>query len=322
MNNYNQMISLLCPYISGNNMGDEIINDYISKQLNDIFGNTFYVRISTRDRISKRSANLINWSEYAFVCGTNLLASNVRKRKQWNISFVDSLRNNKKFILFGTGWWQYQNNPDLYTSIVYKNILSHDITHSVRDSYSEEMLKKAGINNVVNTACPTMWGLTPDHCKKIPCEKAKNVITTLTDYMKNPESDMEFLRILKRLYDKIYIWLQSPMDFSYIQSLKLNFDVDIIEPGLIAYDKALQEIDADYVGTRLHGGIRALNFRHRSIIIGVDNRANEIAKDTNLVVVDRSAISEQLPAKIESAWSTEIHLPEENILLWKRQFKQ
>ena len=49
------------------------------------------------------------------------------------------------------------------------------MTHSVRDSYTKKMLNSIGINNVVNTSCPTVWNITPDHLATIPDTKAKYV---------------------------------------------------------------------------------------------------------------------------------------------------
>ena len=43
----------------------------------------------------------------------------------------------------------------------------------------------------------------------------------------------------------------------------------------------------DYVGTRLHAGILALNYRKRTLIIAVDNRAAEMKTDINLPVIAR-----------------------------------
>ena len=39
--------------------------------------------------------------------------------------------------------------------------------HSVRDSFSEQMLNSMGITNVINTGCPTMWGITKELCQDI-----------------------------------------------------------------------------------------------------------------------------------------------------------
>ena len=52
-----------------------------------------------------------------------------------------------------------------------------------------------------------------------------------------------------------------------------------MSPTLEAFDNLLEsEIDLDYIGTRLHAGIRAIQKKRRSIIIGVDNRALEMQK--------------------------------------------
>ncbi len=43
----------------------------------------------------------------------------------------------------------------------------------------------------------------------------------------------------------------------------------------------------DYIGTRLHGGVFCLLRGKRSLIVEVDNRATEIARDTGLPTVKR-----------------------------------
>lgn len=96
--------------------------------------------------------------------------------------------------------------------------------------------------------------------------------------------------------------------------------MNIINATLEDYNKFLESHETDYIGTRLHAGIHALNYKKRSIIISIDNRANEIAKDTNLPIIQRENITSQLEAKIKSNWKTDINLPLENINKWKKQF--
>ena len=86
--------------------------------------------------------------------------------------------------------------------IFYRSILNPIMLHSVRDSYTEKMLKQAGVENVINTGCPTMWRLTQAFCKAIPKTKEKDVITTITDYRRDIEHDNLMLKILSRNYDK------------------------------------------------------------------------------------------------------------------------
>lgn len=307
------------PRISSENIGDNIIQEHCTSILKDIFGGSMFISMPTRSKLTKPNYRHIKSSNYSFVCGTNLLASNMRKRKQWNINLRDTFYVNNA-VLFGVGWWQYQQLPDMYTRLLLTRVLSDSLLHSVRDSYTEKQLRAAGMNNVINTACPTMWGLTPEFCKTIPQTKAKNVVTTLTNYNKNPNSDQAFLNTLLNNYEKVYVWLQAIEDYSYTKSIIKHPRLHFVGPTLSEYDVLLNHNDIEYVGTRLHGGIRALNKGKRSIILAVDNRATEIAKDTNLVVLQRNDAPVTIESIINSKFETKIKLPVENIKKWKSQF--
>lgn len=87
------------------------------------------------------------------------------------------------------------------------------------------------------------------------------------------------------------------------------------------YDEVLKE-DVDYIGTRLHGGIKALNAGRRSLIIAVDNRAIEISKDTGLPVIGRDEFKTMLENKINDSIQPKIVLPTDNIVAWKNQFSR
>lgn len=301
------------------NLGDEIITSYCSEHLRGLFPNSLVNRIPTQMKLDKRCSAVINRSELAIVCGTNLIASNMRTRKQWNVDLSD-IKLKTKFILCGVGWWQYQDSPDLYTKFLFKHILSKDYNHSVRDEYTKRKLNEAGIFNVINTGCPTMWNLTPEFVSKIPKHKSDKVVMTLTDYKKNEQADKNLIDILRQTYKTRYIWIQNDEDYDYFKSLTNTEDFIIIPPTLNDYDTILKNNDIDYVGTRLHGGIRALNYGRRSIIIAVDNRAKEIQNDTGLPVVERNEIQEKLLDTIMSDWKTNIIIPKENIAAWKSQF--
>lgn len=130
------------------------------------------------------------------------------------------------------------------------------------------------------------------------------------------------LDILKKNYKKVYIWLQGEKDLSYLNEITDVTEIELVNWELQEYDELLSSIDnLDYIGTRLHAGIRALNHKKRSIIITVDNRTREIAKDTHLVVVERENIVCELENLLISDFQTEIQIPIENIELWKNQFR-
>ena len=109
-------------------------------------------------------------------------------------------------------------------------------------------------------------------------------------------------------------------DGEYFQKMRISDNIEIIPFGLDAYDKVLGMEDIDYVGTRLHAGIRALSKGHRTIVISIDNRAKNIGKDTGLPTIEREDIEVLLQDKINSEFTTSLHMPINNIKQWKKQF--
>jgi len=313
-----RQVSILNTSIASNNLGDYIIMDSVRKELNNIIPDSFFVELQTHDKLGKVSYKNLKKSDFCIVGGTNLLSSNMNSYNQWKINLIDSIFL-KDVVLMGVGWWQYQKNPNLYTKILLRRILSRKFLHSVRDNYTKKKLESIGISNVINTGCPTMWSLTPDHCKKIPKIKSNNVVCTLTDYNTNFKKDRELIRTLKKYYDKVYVWIQGNQDYKYIERI-FKKHVLIIPPNLEVFNQLLKsKTSLDYVGTRLHAGIRAMQFFKRAIIIGIDNRAIEIGKDFNVKVIERNNI-EQLESEINSSFETKIYLPLNDIQKWKNQF--
>ncbi|MBD3727907.1 MAG: polysaccharide pyruvyl transferase family protein, partial [Moraxella osloensis] len=129
------------------------------------------------------------------------------------------------------------------------------------------------------------------------------------------------IQLLQKSFNKVYIWPQGSGDIDYINQLELAKFAQILPPKLEAYNTLLlHEESIDFVGTRLHAGVRALQNKKRTIILGIDNRAFEKVKDFNITVCPRDDLA-KLELLIKSNISTKINLPTENILRWKAQFK-
>jgi len=313
-------VTLFDTSVCTENLGDYIIMDAVRDHIDETFPSAMILHAATHDKISKPAYSIVKQSDFAFVGGTNLLSSNMNSYNQWKINLIDSFFLSD-VVLMGVGWWQYQKDPNFYTRYLLKSVLSQNILHSVRDSYAESMLKKAGLSNVINTSCATMWRLDEGHCEKIPKNIADNVVTTLTDYNKDSKSDLELIMLLKKYYKKVYIWPQGSGDIEYINKLDISRFVEVLPPKLDAYNSILEnEESLDFVGTRLHAGVRALQYKRRTIILGIDNRAFEKAKDFNITVCPRDDL-DRLKRLICSSFPTEIKLPIENIARWKNQFK-
>jgi hypothetical protein len=309
------------------NIGDHIIMEAAKKELDSMFMEEMFDYFATHKVLTKEELNRAWLNPLAFVCGTNLLRGSWRfkaEKNQWSISFLDGFKM-QPAILLGVGWNNYRKKTKLRAKIFYRNSLRKDILHSVRDNYTKDKLASCGIHNVINTGCPTLWNLDNNHLSTIPKAKSGAVVFTLTDYRKDISLDKKIINILKSQYEHVYFWPQGSKDTSYlIEDIGSDNDVEtsdilILEESLAAFDTLLQNKEVDYVGTRLHAGIRALQKSKRSIIIGVDNRAIEMRKDFNLPVVEREQI-EELNMWIHNDWQPSLNIPWKEIERWKSQF--
>lgn len=313
-------ITILDTDITSSNLGNEIIMQGVYDFLHSRFQNDYLMKLECTDHIGPMSKKYILSSDYSFIGGSNLLTSQINKYKQIGFSFFDSF-SIQKMILIGVGWWQYQDKPNFFSKVFLRNLLESKIIHSVRDEYTKEKLLKIGIKNVLNTSCPSTWNLTESHCNKILKTKSDAVVFTLTDYSHDIKSDTNFINILKDNYERIFFWPQGWNDLDYIKSLKIRNSeiIKIIPPYLKSFDNLLKNNEIDYIGTRLHAGIRAIQMQRRALILSVDNRAKEISNDICMNVVPRDA-EDRIELFITSEHKTAIKIPQKNIDAWKAQF--
>ena len=308
------------------NQGDYIIVESGKKQLKEILAGNFVVEIPTHavplhnyqyNRDMKKSLQEMNPK---FVCGTNLLNKNMlRRRATWNLNIHEAKYINH-CVLLGVGAGHI-GKFNTYTKKLLKRSLSSEYIHSVRDEEAKQMLESIGFK-AINTGCVTLWDLNQEHCKKIPTQKANKVVFTLTDYKKDKEKDQLLIDILHKNYDELYFWVQGFGDLTYLQELQNTEDVKIIGSSVEEYTEFLRNTDCDFVGTRLHAGVKAMQEYKRAIIIIVDNRARSMKRDYDLNCIERNEIKENLEKYIQQDFSTMIKIADNNILKWKEQFKK
>ncbi|EFH7714227.1 polysaccharide pyruvyl transferase family protein, partial [Escherichia coli] len=315
---YENVICLYNTSISSLNVGDEIINASGLEQLKTIFSTEQVYHMSTHVGSKSIGIHHANLCKERIVCGSNLLCDTMFRSANWELSPIDILKM-KKVVLMGVGWNKYGARTSRFTAKYYRKLLSDsERIHSVRDDYTRKKLNEIGVDNVINTGCPTMWMFTGEHCAAIRKVKADRVVFTLTDYDKDYKNDKLLIEILKRKYDKVYFWPQGSGDLNYFREMKIN-NIEVVPPRLDEYDALLSNNDIDFVGTRLHGGIRALQYKNRALIVAFDNRAIEKAKDFNLPIINRDSLAENLSTMIDNNYTIDIKINEENIHKWKRQ---
>ncbi len=312
-------IGLFDTSIVTDNVGDEIIMDSIMREMRDMFPEDFYVRIPTHDKIGSEGRRYARLVDHSFVGGTNLMCAYWWLKSQWKVGLLDFWRIGSP-ILMGVGWRFYQRDNDPITAFMMRVMLSKKYKHSVRDEYTKQRVVDMGVENVLNTGCPTMWRLTPEHCATISQKKSQNALITVTAYRGDEAEDKAWINLVCDQYKTVYFWPQMHDDYDYIRKIAGD-RVTMLPASLKGYDDCIDNNNIDYIGTRLHGGIRVLQRAHRALIIEVDNRAKEISKDTGLPTVERKDL-DRIKNWIEKGEEISIKMPWDVIKQWKGQFSK
>lgn len=309
------------------NLGDYIIMESIKREMQYVLKNKFVTHFSTHTPIARCYQNskkclplrACDSAKYKFICGTNIIKYSLFVLcPDFNINIFNT-KHYKNSICIGVGCDTNKKKADLYTKYIYRHIFSKDYIHSTRDERTKEFLESIGVK-AINTGCPTLWGFSKEKCEKIPTQKADEVVFTLTSYKKNPKEDQLLIDILKRNYKKVYFWIQGSEDFEYFNTFSNIEGIEIVNPTLESFKEILQKDNTEYVGTRLHAGIYAMQNNKRSIILAIDNRSRDMCKTYNLNIVDINEI-DKLEGMINSEFKTNIEIDIEKINQWKQQFK-
>lgn len=293
--------------------------DAVNSVIWELFPAAYILRVPSHESLSDRTRKFLRQASYCFIGGTNLLSSNITPTGLWR------LRNREARIFgqihtscIGTGWNDYMSSPTPRTREILRTCLSPSLLHSVRDNYTRDHLMSIGIR-AITTSCPTTWSLTPAHCAKIPTSRAKSAVFTLSAWRSNPDHDRSFVELLRRHYATVHFFPQMQDDWNYFQSFGWG-DIKMVPATTEGYNRFLEDEDVDFVGTRLHGGIRAIQKGRRALILAIDNRAAELGKDTQLPVIPREETL-QIGEWIEGGAATSVRLPEDAINSWKEQYR-
>lgn len=316
-------IAIFTPKYATQNLGDQIIAEAVQSHLLELFPKKFFIEFSSHSGIRNIALKMYNECLFRFIGGANLFMPNARLC--CNILDVPTYEAWKyhKGIFIGVGCHRYSSKHNIWAKILYPTLMDEHYLHSVRDSYTEMKVRQIGINNVINTGCPTTWNLSNELISKIPPRKSKNVVFTINSSSCNPKMDKYLITTLINMYNSVFFFPQGIEDITYLSSLEINNNkISFLPQNLASYDRLLSDGNIDYVGTRLHGGIRALQHGIHTIIIEIDNRAKEINKDINLLTIDINNLCEQLTTVIEEHPQIQLHILEKNILIWKKQFCQ
>ena len=134
--------------------------------------------------------------------------------------------------------------------------------------------------------------------------------------------DGVMLGILRAHYNRVWAWIQTTEDDSYLSRLESSLGLPPFPRicSLVRFREILRSGRVDYVGTRLHGGVFALQNGCRSLIISIDHRAQGFHETNNLPILDRRDVESGLERVINGALVTDIRIDRNAIAAFKSQF--
>lgn len=302
-------IHLLDTAVATDNIGDEIIVRACHEALSDVLRDSYVTNSSSHDGLGPRSRNHVAAADLVFLLGTNALSAASQKAgtlANWHFTNEDLPALEGKVILLGVGAKSSFSGLDTKQAQLLRHVLSADYLHAVRDASALSTVEAVGLR-ALNTTCPTLWGWK-ELKSGPPSEKSPEVCFSLTNHKSDPHLDRMMIDILRKSYDRLWFWPQHWGDIPYLKSLDRIDGVSIVPPNLFSYEAFLKDHNVDVIGTRLHGTILGLMRGRRSIVIAIDNRAEEISVDTSLPTVKRNEIASRLSGLIDAVWETELFI--------------
>lgn len=306
------------PSIGTENLGDEIIAAAVTTALREMCPESRLLTAPTGQAPAWRMARLARHARLNIIGGANTVSPHRLLYSGWKISGL-SMAMDVRYLLMGVGRFGTAS-MDPFSAAIYRRSLHRDLPHSCRDEATASLVATLGVRTM-NTGCPTMWSLTPEHCAAIPRQRGESVVFTLTHYLAAPQFDRALLQQLRRFYDRLCFWPQQLGDLSYLRWLaggQLPGDVRVLTPTVDAFSTRLRVAGTDYVGTRLHAGVLALSLGRRALVVAVDNRAPDIARDTGLPVVSRESLRDH-PTIVGEEKDVVLTLPWDAIARWKAE---
>lgn len=295
-------IHLLDTAISSDNIGDEIIVDHLTDQLYRYFPDAYFTSSSSHDGLGVFGRKLAHAADLVFLLGTNALHPEYRwfGGGLWPLKSADIAVLENKVVLFGVGAIKDFETVQPRQRRLLQRVLKTDAVHFVRDDTALKLVKQCGLQ-VKNGSCPTLWSLNKP--LSFPTRNIDRAVFSLT-YYRAQSSDADFVAMMQERYSDLHFWAQQIEDIEYLQQFPGTRDIPIVAPNLRAYDAILQAEDCDVIGSRLHGGIRALHHGRRSVVIAVDNRARDIGRETSLPVIAQADVV----SKLDDMLSAEIRV--------------
>ena len=287
-------LHLLDTSIASDNIGDEIIMEAVRGETRQLASDAYWTTSSSHDGLGPFGRGQVERADWVVLGGTNALHSRFQLADMvsWTLRAKELPLIEGKLVLWGVGAQVRHEKIDPRQKDLLTGLLADAVPHGVRDRSAHLLLEKLG-KNATWVGCPTLWEQAG---RKIgTSERPSTVCLSLTAHRPDRHRDRELLEQLRRGYRRCCFWPQQPRDLAYLRDLVGPDEARafaVLPPNLEALDEFLRTTETDYVGTRVHGGIRAIQHGRWSVILGIDHRAEEIVGRVGIPVLPRKLVGE------------------------------
>jgi len=291
-------VILLNPALGSTNLGDHVIANAI-KSLFEDWNIPFFAELSTHRQWTGDEVKIAKEADSFILGGSNLLTTSLFpiSHTQWKIGLTELRILRNKTILFGPGWRKNEGDITAFTSRLYALLMAKAAPQLVRDSVSKTRLLKTG-RKIVNSSCPTLFRIQEVE-ENLNCIGNTTVVVALSGNIKNVVQDKKILSIATSNFKTVKLFPQGIYDPKHpeysdeVYYRELGLDFEVIGSSLEDFSQELVS-GSHYFGTRLHGGIFAMQHGNPSTIIDVDTRARNIFVGSGYDVLQREDLVEGL----------------------------
>jgi hypothetical protein len=289
-----RFVPAIAPWIATANIGDLVIRDAILARLaaSQIF---ISEAVPTHEQLPRAAAARLGAARTIIVGGSNLLSTRGRRDTQWPLPryAVDRLRG--KLVLCGVGWRVASMDPKDVGTSLWPQLLDPSALHSVRDGRAAAAMQHLGLRYTL-TGCPSLLYVPA----ALGPYDTSTAVVTVTDYNPDLPRDIGLLHWAESRFPRVFLQPQNQRDADYaVESLGLDRS-SVLPRDLDMFTSFLRRHRPVYVGTRLHGGIRAMQIGLPTVILGIDNRAVDLGSEFGLNI---AADVNQLDSAVDRAFT-------------------
>jgi polysaccharide pyruvyl transferase WcaK-like protein len=284
-------ITLLSPAIGTGNVGDDFIEMAVRRLLHD---DVEYRRFSVRQPLTPADIEVINATDCALLCGTNLY------QRDWHSALTPEMLAQIKVPVIPTGIGTSAATTaevriSAQTQAMIKALHAHCVTGSVRDPHTAAVVRGVGVENFIMTGCPVLfWARGATLPAVRPTKRTRLVITARNWLMHRwPENvdhpvQIQFLRTILDSFprEQMTFVIHEEYDQRLVSLLNIPAEMVFRSEQAADYQRLYTDSANVVLASRLHAGMLAVANGVPTVFVGHDSRTYSFCEMMDLDCIE------------------------------------